>query len=210
MRALTLACALLLSGCATERALPVRYDFGGTPAAVRAQARFDATIAVPPIAAPPWLRTTALVYRLGYERPAMPRAYTLSQWAAPPGELLTLRLRQSVEAQNRGVTLRQIPPVPDGYSLEVSLDVFAQVFSSPARSLCEVVLRATLVRHDSEVIAQKTFSAELPAPRPDAAGGVHGLTAASDVDIRNIITWVQTTLQTARTAALNKAADTRQ
>ena len=131
----------------------------------------------------------------------MPRAYTLSEWVSPPAELLTHRLRQAVEAQNGGITRRRISPVPDEYGLEVSLDTFAQIFSSPDRSRCRVALRATLVEYGSRVIAQKTFTAEAAAPSPDAAGGVEGLVDASDIDIRNIITWLRETLETASTAA---------
>ena len=210
MRALAFLFALLLSSCAADRALPVQYDFDGTPDPVQSQAPLDATIAIPPIAAPPWLRTTALVYRLGYEPSAMPRSYTLSQWVAPPAELLTLRLRQSVEARNRGITLRHLPLISEGYSLEISLDTFAQLFSSPDQSLCEIVLRAALVKHGNEVIAQKTFSAEQPAPTPDAAGGVKGLVDASNVDVRNIILWLQETLKTPSTVASIKSDDTPQ
>ena len=196
MRALAFALALLLAGCAAERALPVQYDFDGAPDPARAQSLFDATIAIPPIAAPPWLRTTAIAYRLTYAPLAVPRSYALSQWVAPPGELLTRRLRQSIEARNGGPTLRQSSLLSDGYDLEVSLDSFTQLFSSPDQSLCEVVLRATLVKHGREIIAQRTFSAERRAPTPDAAGGVEGLVAASDGDIRNIITWLRETLKT--------------
>lgn len=201
MRALAFAFALLLAGCAAERALPVQYDLDGTPDPAQAQALFDATIAIPPIVAPPWLRTTAIVYRLTYAPLAVPRSYALSQWVAPPGELLTLRLRQSVEARNGGVTLRRKPPVSAGFDLEVSLDSFTQLFSSPDQSLCEVVLRATLVKHGDEIIAQRTFSAQQRAPSADAAGGVEGLADASDVDIRNIIAWLRETLETSPTVA---------
>jgi cholesterol transport system auxiliary component len=195
MRALAFAFVLLLSGCATNRAVPVQYDFDGVPDPIHSQAPLDATIAIPPIAAPPWLRTTALVYRLDYEPSATARAYTSSQWVAPPAALLTLRLRQSVEARNRGITLRHISVNPEGYDLEISLDAFAQIFSSPDQSLCEVVLRATLVKHGNEVIAQKTFSARRPAPTPDAAGAVKGLVNASDTDVRGIIMWLRQTLE---------------
>lgn len=202
MRALVIVFALFLSGCAADRAIPVQYDFDGTadPAGpAQWQRALDATIAVPPVIAPPWLRTTALVYRLSYRPPAMPRAYTLSQWVSPPAELLTHRLRQAVEAQNGGITRRRISPVPEEYDLEVSLDTFAQIFSSPDQSRCRVALRATLVESGSRVIAQKTFTAEAAAPSPDAAGGVEGLVDASDIDIRNMITWLRETLETAST-----------
>ena len=191
-----LAClvVLLLAACATGRVPPVRYDFGVAPHPRHSQTRFDATIAILPIGSPRWLRTTALLYRLGYEAPASRRAYTLSQWVAPPGELLTLRLRQWVEAENNGVTLRQLPGDARGYRLAVALDTFAQVFSAPDQSRCVVTLRASLVEHGGEVVAQKTFSATRAAPSPDALGGVQGLANASDVDLRRILAWLAETL----------------
>lgn len=201
MRPMTCLMVLLISACATERAPPVRYDFGGGSRPIPSQARLDTTIAIPPIASPPWLRTTAVTYRLDYEAPTHPGAYALSAWMAPPDVLLTLRLRQWVEAANSGVTLRQTPSDPQAYSLEVSLDTFTQVFSASDRSRCVVALRATLLAHDDEVLAQKTFSAQRPAPSPDAAGGVEGLVDASDADIGKILTWLHETLQAHSTRA---------
>jgi cholesterol transport system auxiliary component len=185
---------LLLSACAANRPLPIRYDLDGIPDPVRLQPRLNVTIAVPSISSPSWLRTTALVYRLSYQAPAYPRAYALSQWIAPPGELLTARLREGVAAANAGVTLQQLPYDSDGYRLEVSLETFAQEFSAPDRSRCVVALRATLVGADGKVTAQKSFRTERPAPSPDAAGGVEGLVDASDADFRNILTWLRQTL----------------
>jgi cholesterol transport system auxiliary component len=208
MRVLGFVFALLLAGCAADRALPVQYDFEGTPDPVQLQVPLDATIAIPSIAAPPWLRTTALLYRLGYESPAMARTYALSQWVSPPADLLTRRLRQAIEASNGGITLARPSLASDGYTLEISLDTFDQVFSSPKRSRCQVVLRATLVRPGNDVIAQRTFTAERPAPSPDAAGGVEGLVAATDVDIRSIISWLRQMLKTPPTVAATNSRHT--
>jgi cholesterol transport system auxiliary component len=199
---------LLLSACATDPPLPLRYDFGRTPVPIQSQAHLDATIAIPPIASPRWLRTTALMYRLAYEAPAYPRAYARSQWIASPDELLTLRLRQWVEAENSGFTLRQLPNDSDAYSLEVSLDTFAQVFSSPGHSRCTVALRVTLVAQGNEVLAQRTFKTTRTAPSADALGGVQGLVDASDADLRKIVAWLAETLPVRRRAAASKADDT--
>jgi cholesterol transport system auxiliary component len=185
---------LLVSACVANHPLPIRYDLDGIPDPVRLQPRLNVTIAVPPISSPAWLRTTALVYRLSYQAPAYPRAYALSQWIAPPGELLTARLRVRIAAANAGVTLQQLPYDSDGYRLEVSLETFAQEFSAPDRSRCVVALRATLVGDEGKVIAQKSFRTELPAPSPDAAGGVEGLVDASDADFHNILMWLRQTL----------------
>jgi cholesterol transport system auxiliary component len=196
MRHLTCLCLLLLCACATNRALPVRYDLDAIADPMGSPPPLNATIAIPPIAAPSWLRTTALLYRLRYEAPAYPRAYAQSEWIAPPADLLTQRLRKSIAAANRGVTLGQLDDLSKGYRLEVSLQSFVQVFTSPDHSRCVAAFRATLLTGRDHVLAQRTFRAERVAPRPDAAGGVEGLVAASDADFGQILTWLGERLAT--------------
>src|SRR5689334_8204828 len=136
LRLLVVLFALLASACVSERPLPVRYDLDGTFAHAPLASRFKATLAVPPIRAPSWLRTTALIYRLDYEPAAPPRAYTLEDWIAPPSELLTLRLRERIAAINDGFTLDRLSADSDGYLLEVTLEDFMQSFPSPGQSRC--------------------------------------------------------------------------
>lgn len=188
--------ALLACACVARRAVPVRYDLDGTSARTPSELRLNAVIGVTPIQAPSWLRTTALTYRLDYEVPARLRAYTQSQWTAPPGELLTLRLRERISAANDGLTLTRTSEDMDSYRLEVTLESFAQIFASPDRSECIVTLSASLSRPDNRVLAQKTFTAERPAPSANAAGAVAGLAAASDSDFEEILTWLRSTLLT--------------
>jgi len=209
MRLFACLLVLLLSACATNRTLTIRYDLDGIPSPMRLQSRLDATIAVPSIASPGWLRTTALVYSLGYQVPAYPRASALSQWTAPPGELLTARLREWIAAANAGITLPQLPYDSKGYRLEVSLETFAQEFSAADRSYCVVALRATLVGDGDQVIAQKSFRTQRPAPSANAAGGVAGLVDASDVDLRNILAWLHDTLPAVATPIHLKHTRTR-
>ena len=187
---------LPLCACATHRAPSVRYDLDGIPDPMGARPALNATIAIPPIASPSWLRTTALIYRLRYEAAAYPRAYASSEWIAPPGELLTQRLREAIAATNRGVTLGQLEDTSKGYRLEISLESFIQVFTSPARSRCVVTLRATLLSGRDHVLAQRTFRTQRAAPSPDAAGGVEGLVDASDADFAQILTWLGESLPT--------------
>jgi cholesterol transport system auxiliary component len=198
---------VLLSGCVSQRALPIRYDLDGTRAVAQASPRFDATIAIPAIQAPSWLRSTALVYRLDYAPPAYPRAYALSEWAAPPGELLTVRLRERIAAVNEGFTLDRLSEDTDGYRLEVSLENFAQVFTSPDRSRCIAILKATVLQPGDRVVAQRTFRSEQSAPSGNAAGAVEGLAAASDSDFAQILKWLRGVLPTqqasARTGAIH-------
>jgi ABC-type uncharacterized transport system auxiliary subunit len=187
--------ALLAAGCVSQRALPVRYDLGGTPASAATAPRLNATLAVSPIQAPSWLRTTALVYRLDYEPSAPPRAYTLRQWTAPPTELLTLRLRERIATVNSGFTLDRLPSETHGYRLEVTLEDFMQSFPSPGESRCVVALSASLFQHGDRVIAQKIFRAERPGPSPDAIGAVQGLESAADGDFDELLAWLGSNLR---------------
>jgi cholesterol transport system auxiliary component len=185
----------LAAGCAAHGVNPVRYDFDSIDAArVPAGVRLDATIYIADVTAPSWLRTSALVYRLEYEMPARPRAYALSQWVAPPAELLTLRLRELISSANSGVTLSGMASDTAGYRLELALERFSQEFSSPHESRCFVTVSATLVGADEQILAQRTFETERPAPSADAAGGVDGLVKASDAELDQILAWVRSTI----------------
>jgi cholesterol transport system auxiliary component len=186
LRPLVALVALLASACASERPLPVQYDLEGNSASAPLAPRFKATLAVSPIQAPSWLRTTALAYRLDYEPAAPPRAYSLERWTAPPSELLTLQLRERITAINDGFTLERLPGDTDGYRLAVTLEEFIQSFPSPGRSRC-------VVTHS--VIAQRTFRAERPAPSPDAVGAVQGLVVATDADLDDLLTWLGSSLR---------------
>jgi cholesterol transport system auxiliary component len=186
LRSLVALVALLVSACASERPLPVQYDLEGNSASAPLAPRFKATLAVSPIQAPSWLRTTALAYRLDYEPAAPPRAYSLERWTAPPSELLTLQLRERITAINDGFTLERLPGDTDGYRLAVTLEEFIQSFPSPGRSRC-------VVTHS--VIAQRTFRAERPAPSPDAVGAVQGLVVATDADLDDLLTWLGSSLR---------------
>jgi cholesterol transport system auxiliary component len=200
----SLACA-----CAAHRPMPIRYDLDESQIRPQSGPRFNTTIAISAIQAPSWLRTTALIYRLDYEASAYPRAYTQSQWIAPPTELLTLRLRQRVAAANDGFTLDRLPRDTAGYRLEVTLEDFTQEFPSPDQSLCAVTLSATVIDGSGmRVLAQKTFRAEQPAPSADAAGAVTGLVTAADADFQQMLGWLRTTVPTQQAAATMTADPT--
>jgi cholesterol transport system auxiliary component len=204
MRSSLALLTVLAASCTIQRSLPVRYDLDETAEHSRVGGRLNATIAVSPIQAPSWLRTTALVYRLDYEAPVRPGVYGQSQWTAPPGELLTLRLRERIAAVNDGFTLTRLPETADGYHLDVTLENFTQVFAAADRSECVVTLSATLVEHRGRVVAQRTFSAEHSAPSADAAGAVEGLVSASDSDLEQIVTWLLATLPVREAAAAQR------
>jgi len=206
MRAFMALLALLAAACASQRPLPVRYDLDGSQVRPVSDPRLNATIALAPIQAPSWLRTTALIYRLDYEAPAYPRAYVHSQWTAPPGELLTLRLRERIASVNDGFTLDRLREDVEGYRLEITLENFSQSFPAPDRSRCLVSLSATVVQHGGRALAQKTFGVERPAPSADAAGAVNCLTDAADSDFEQILAWLRSTLPSHQAVAMTGSA----
>src|SRR4051812_29658722 len=86
--------ALGMAGCALGPAAadPVSYDFRPEPAKA-AEARMRPAVLVPDVAAPTWMDTPAIFYRLAYRDAARPQAYSGSRWVMPPATLFTNRLR---------------------------------------------------------------------------------------------------------------------
>lgn len=195
IRSIAIALAMLSAACATHRDTPAVYDFDSVQSLPDAPPRLAATIAIPQVSAPSWLRTPALIYRLDYDAPARPRAYARSAWAAPPAELLTLRLRELVTAANSAFTVARRGSRSEGFRLDVTLERFEQTFASPSESRCIVQLTATLIAPDDRTIAQRSFRAQRAAPSADAAGAVRGLVEASDDALEQILNWLGDTLQ---------------
>jgi cholesterol transport system auxiliary component len=189
MRRTLVATSLCLLGCVTSRPPPNQFDLGVYRAQRRPASVLAADFVVVDLTQPSWIRTRDIVYRLDYESPARPRRYALSRWVALPGELITLRLRQAVEAANAGFTLAT-PNGTGSYVLQTDLEEFTQVFSSPSRSQCIVQLRASLRRGDGRVIGQNVFHIEIPAPFPDARGAALCLASAVNLESDRIVEWM--------------------
>jgi cholesterol transport system auxiliary component len=195
MRLVVVALSLLLFGCVSHRPTPALYSFDASGEPANAAVRLHATIAIAAVTAPSWLRTDALVYRLDYQPAPRPIPYSLSEWQAPPAEMLTMRLRELIGAANSGFTLSRLDSDAVGYQLDVSLERFVQVFSRPGDSQCIVTMTATLLGPYDRLISQRTFNSERLAPSGDAAGGAHGLVQASNADLEQIVRWVAAALQ---------------
>jgi cholesterol transport system auxiliary component len=194
MRPAAILLGLLAAGCAAHPPTLARYDFDSIHSLAAPTARLHATIVIPTVRTQSWLRTSALVYRIAYSTPPHPETYAQSEWSAPPAELLTLRLRQAVSAANAGFTLRSATRNMDGYRLDVTLEQFVQVFSTPRDSRCFVTLSATLTGQGERILAQRTFHSERQAPSHDAPGAVQGLVDATDASLEQILLWLQATL----------------
>ncbi|MBC7703147.1 MAG: membrane integrity-associated transporter subunit PqiC, partial [Rhodoferax sp.] len=67
------------------------------------------------------------------------------------------------------------------------------LFDAPGRSFGLVRLRATLVQGlpgGDRLLGQRSFVVQRPAPSPDAAGGVHALTVATNTAVEEIEQWL--------------------
>ncbi|HSD59997.1 MAG TPA: ABC-type transport auxiliary lipoprotein family protein [Burkholderiales bacterium] len=181
---------LALAGCALgapPRPPQALYDFG-SPAAGNSP-HIAVTLAVSRVAAPEWLESPTLQYRLAYQDALRYRGYAGSRWVASPAQLLTERLRQAVaQVGGRGAG-RGTDAVKTDYLLRVELEEFCQVFDSPQASRGVVRARAGLVREGRVLVAQKIFAVEKPAATADAAGGAEALAGAADQLVSELVAW---------------------
>lgn len=190
MRRAALLLSLALAGCTVlpqPRPPQSLYDFGA-PAAWNSP-HLSASLAIARVAAPDWLESPTLQYRLAYRDALRYQGYAGSRWVASPPQLLTERLRQAAaQASSRGA-VREGEGVKADYLLRVELEEFSQVFDSPQASRGVVRARASLVREGRVLAAQKGFAVEKPAATPDAAGGAQALAAAADQLVLEVLAW---------------------
>jgi cholesterol transport system auxiliary component len=172
------------SGCSlmTSKELPkADFDFGLLPAASGARYTSNysgVSIVVHEVAAPAWIDSSAMYYRLAYQNAASPLPYAQSEWVMSPAALLTQRLRSSLGTSSLGELRSVASDDAAVYALRSELFEFEQVFDQPGRSRGVLRLRATL--EGKGVWAQRTFVIEKPAPTADAAGGVTALSQCAD------------------------------
>lgn len=186
--------AVALAACAVpgqHREREATYDFGLPAAGAVKPGSIRGSVLVPAVAAPEWLESPGLVYRLAYENEARPRSYAHSRWAAPPASLVTQRLRAAVETATGGRLVLPQDGASADWVLRVELESFSQVFDTPGHSRALVRTRATLIRGSArQVVAQRTFASELPAASADAQGGAKALAQATNDVVDAIVAWV--------------------
>ncbi|MDM0107349.1 ABC-type transport auxiliary lipoprotein family protein [Variovorax sp. J22R24] len=199
---------LLATGCGALPDKPARatlYDFGpgtvsGAPASTAAKTALP-PIALAEIDATSRLDGTQMLYRLGYADANELRPYGQSRWSQAPAQLLRQRVREALAVghtvlgpEESATIARTEGRVPD--TLRISLEEFSQFFESPTSSVGLVRISATLIRSNpggDRVMAQRTFTAQRPAPSNDAPGGVKALVAASDAVAAELVAWVDQT-----------------
>jgi cholesterol transport system auxiliary component len=213
-KALFIVFFVSLTGCAlpTAPTPPAVYDFGvGPPRNVPASTprpTAQAALVVGEIETAPALDSTAMLYRLAYANPQQLQPYAQARWSMPPAQLLRQRLRARLGEHhlllNAGDRLAigvktelapTSPPTPPQpvLSLRLELEEFSQLFDSPQQSTGLLVLRATLTQASptgEQLIAQRSFTLQRPAPTPDAAGGVQALSEASEAMALEVGAWV--------------------
>jgi len=128
-----------------------------------------------PVAARPWrvsvstrqeLRVQAMRYRLLYDQPTEVRFYAYSQWAEPPAEIVRKALETRLLWAERTKA--------DQCNLHLDLLRFEQEFDTPETSRGALIVRAAL-RRGGTTVDERLWTHTVPAPSPDAAGGVTAL-----------------------------------
>lgn len=187
--------AVLMAGCTVPQRgpNPVLYDFGERAPGPAAGA-FSSSATRPALAltvhAAPALNSSALLYRLAYDDPRQLRSYALARWAVPPADLVQQRLRETLSRQR--TVLKPGQGAPQVLTLE--LEEFSQVYEKPGQSAGVVRLRATLQQASAvgfKTLAQRSVSAQRPAPTAGASGGVRALEAATDAAVAELVQWLQ-------------------
>lgn len=184
--------AALLSACAglPERApAPLRYDFG--PAAAVAQsAPGTRPLLALRVQASPALDSPAMLYRLAYADAQQLRAYSQARWAMVPAELLQQRLRDGLGRSFSLLPVGETAP----RVVHVELDEFSQLFTAPQESSGLLRLRVSMLQRTAggeQLLAQRDWQLQQPAPSADASGGVRALSAATEVVVTELVQWLQ-------------------
>lgn len=174
-----LTLALLLAGCVpnnVRQGEAAVFDFGDPAGGWAAPALRGVDVA-----APSWLGTAAMQYRLDYSEASRRRAYADSRWAAPPAELLEQALRRRALAAAGPVL---------GCRLRVELDEFVQAFADAQSSRIVLAVRATLLSRNEQALASRAFRLERPAASADARGGVAAAAAAVQGLAADLSGWI--------------------
>jgi cholesterol transport system auxiliary component len=192
--ALLIAAMTTMTTCSlrpTPRPPVARYDLGDARFAETPARQLPFIFVVHEPSAAAWIDTRDIHYRLEYEDASRLRRYASSRWAVSPlqlfGDLLRRRLALVAE---RGAAVPDFGIEAD-FWLRLTIDEFSQAFDSPRSSRGVVALRVVLLKGRSRSFhAQKAFRVEMPAPTPDAHGGVIALRTASAQACEEIVSWI--------------------
>src|SRR5207247_1876274 len=96
--------------------------------------------------------------------------YAYAHWIAPPAELVGQRLRQRLAESGAAAG------IGSARELDIELEEYVQVFETPAQSFGRVTVHVRLSGSSTE---EASFTEQVAAQTPDAAGGVRALVAAT-------------------------------
>lgn len=186
--------SISLTACQTATPKTAIYDFGLSPYAATPSTSVKAPIVLVPLTARGVVDGTGVLYRLGYADAHQLLPYTQSRWTMPIPQLLHQRLQQYVGQSRAVLQPKQGVNMAVGtLRLHGEVEEFSHWFDAPQSSKAVVRIVITLGRVQNggkeEFVAQRRFTAERPAPSPDAAGGVMALTQASDAVIAEVAQW---------------------
>lgn len=172
------------------------YDFGIPPVSSTTHPpetpqRIGYSILVADAAAPSWLDSTAMHYRLLYQNPAQTYTYANSRWIATPAALLTQQIRNRIATGTPEQVTKDFGMAKTDYVLHLELEEVVQLFDTTTDSRVALGFRASLVeRNRRKLIVQKDFYRIENAPTADAAGAVSALSTASAQSIDALIEWL--------------------
>lgn len=192
--AASLLLPLLLAACSAIPQAPERpqiWDLG-TPPALKSTAPQGAALSLWRVRAAPALDSDAILYRLLYDAEGnlQPRPYAHSRWSMSVPQLLDQHITARLAASRP--VLDAAGDRPADLDLRLTLDEFAQHFSSAQESAGVIRLRATLFSGQTQrLIAQRSFAASHRAPTPDAPGGVQALREATNDIAAQLDDWLR-------------------
>jgi cholesterol transport system auxiliary component len=191
------ACALILSGCASQKSLPTtQFDFGpATPAQAQPQTQTQTPGATGPVIVTDVTGSSALdsermFYRLSYADPLQARTYANSRWTASPLQLLTQRFKTRL-AQSGARVLSETDAASGIPLLRIDVDDFVQDFGGVSQSTGVVAVRASVFQ-GHVLVDQRSFRQAVAATSADAAGGARALAASTDAVAADIVAWLGT------------------
>lgn len=202
-----IAVAALLGGCALldKPRRPVPYDFGAASAA-RVPPRAGSAQPLPPVVLADIETSSAfdgsaILYRLAYADERELRPYALARWSAPPAQLVRQRLREVIGQERAVLTVDQSAVLERSAGVvvrvvRIELEEFTHLFTDARQSVGVVRLRATAFDSLSSgelLVAQRAFTARVPADTADAPGGVKALVAATDAIAQEMTEWLRQT-----------------
>lgn len=191
--ALVLAVSFTVSGCFSgfNNPAPTVYDLGPVTIVQEnssAEEVKDDMIIIPNIRARGIFNSKMIVYRLVYAQAYEPRTYAQSRWAADTTEMIRMQLQQVI-GEKYPVTLTAELYESAKWVLWLSLEDFSQVFTTPDSSEGVIQIRCTL-QHGNQIVGQRVFNARVPAPSPDAPGGVQALSQGVELVAFELFEWL--------------------